>query len=569
MAVPGAEVFRAQVNDAYVRQSRKLTEIDADVRARLQVAACAAMTRALKRSGAKLRTRLADKKYRGADTRRGIDTAGAQALIAGVPSRLVASVLGEAFVASIGFSDTKALAGADWSELRGQFMEWTKQAQRQALKVAAAMARLPDTDDRVAAAQRTMDDPRWPPGGAPFEEALDGIIERLLYTAEGDASAITFDPNTVVPTGVVRTALTIVGGAKPKALKADAGDVVDVSDAGDVGDNPDMAMAGVTLEGGIGNGEAIGDMLSGAGLQVATYEWIHGPSMRPFEPHEDLDGVSFSSFDDDVLANPDDFPENQYFFPGDHDGCSCDFSTTWGPADDADTGDGDAGGDEGTDDADALSVQDSDVGGDGQTAWSASMSDAAAQGYTEGSALPDVYYHGTMSDDAADAIRNNGFDAAFRGAGTGNQGTVGAGFYLTSVQDYAAQYAGWEDDRVLPIRLDGQEPNAGRGAAGIPWRPEDRVERRAAGDHRLCPLEGLRLHPRRLPRARRHGRPDGRDSGLRPEAGGGHQWQVSMTGTSSRTPSGCCGGRNRSRSTRPTRHRRRGNPRRRTTHRRD
>jgi hypothetical protein len=131
-------------------------------------------------------------------------------------------------------------------------------------------------------------------------------------------------------------------------------DVTDVSADNpiQVGEDPESAQVSATFEatdvaGQIGTGDAVTDMLNAApDVEAVSYEWVHGPTLRPFEPHEDLDGESFASFTDDVLANPDDWPENDFFFPGDHDGCSCDFNTVWGPAD---TGDdtGEEGGDTG------------------------------------------------------------------------------------------------------------------------------------------------------------------------------------------------------------------------------
>ncbi|MDE1904825.1 MAG: hypothetical protein KGH75_00050 [Rhodospirillales bacterium] len=336
LATPGDAVFKAQITDAFVKHSRKLTQIDADLRSRIQVAACAAMTRVLERSGAKLRTRLGDRKFRGADTRRGIDTAAALASIDGLPNRLVASMLGESLVASLGFASAQALTGADWSELRSQFTGWTRTAQHQVLKVVQAMGSFPDdhamftaTADQLAKAIA----PAW----AAFEQELNEIAERLLFTEDGDpVDAVTFDPNTIVPVGAVRRALAIAGGRPPVDQEDDpivvaAGDVVDVAKATAVGESPGEAYAAVTL-GQIGNGEAVTSLLTESGAaQIATYEWVHGPTSRPFEPHEALDGVTFSSFDDRVLANSSGFPENGYYFPGDHNGCSCDFSTLWEP----------------------------------------------------------------------------------------------------------------------------------------------------------------------------------------------------------------------------------------------
>jgi len=72
--------------------------------------------------------------------------------------------------------------------------------------------------------------------------------------------------------------------------------------------------------------------LQGQGMEQAAYEWVHNYSgPRPFEPHETLDGVQFSSFTTAALQNPGDFPPVAFFIPGDHDGCVCDYACLWVP----------------------------------------------------------------------------------------------------------------------------------------------------------------------------------------------------------------------------------------------
>jgi hypothetical protein len=58
------------------------------------------------------------------------------------------------------------------------------------------------------------------------------------------------------------------------------------------------------------------------------------PSARsaPFEPHEALDGVDFETWDDPVLANEEGWPDTDFYAPGDHFGCLCDFEVRFAEA---------------------------------------------------------------------------------------------------------------------------------------------------------------------------------------------------------------------------------------------
>jgi hypothetical protein len=65
------------------------------------------------------------------------------------------------------------------------------------------------------------------------------------------------------------------------------------------------------------------------GLVPSTYIWSHGFVPSPFDPHLALDGVEFENWTDPVLANSGTWPHVNYFMPGDHDGCGCDFYVNW------------------------------------------------------------------------------------------------------------------------------------------------------------------------------------------------------------------------------------------------
>ena len=280
------------------RLSRRLASIDATLRARLQTAANAALLRQLERAGARLRTKVArDETLR--------------AKIAHRANERVPALLGPDVVAAAGLTAGQLIAD-DWTGLRAQFYEWTAAAQRQALQTALRIGQLDADSDAAARAQTALDsgrDAAWDL----LSEALSKLGEHLLYSPDpnqGPGDWADLNPDTLVPAGTIRASLAIAGGA----------------DAGVALLNPSTGSVSMQAPvGQIGTGQTIGDLISAGGGQRAGYEWVHGPSLSPFAPHEDLDGVEFENFDDEALANPGDFPDNQYLMPGDHDGCSCDF----------------------------------------------------------------------------------------------------------------------------------------------------------------------------------------------------------------------------------------------------
>lgn len=60
-----------------------------------------------------------------------------------------------------------------------------------------------------------------------------------------------------------------------------------------------------------------------------VWTWRHGFHGEPntvFQPHDDLDGLTTTDRDNDPdLANLEPWPEGTMFFPGDHDGCTCEW----------------------------------------------------------------------------------------------------------------------------------------------------------------------------------------------------------------------------------------------------
>jgi GT2 family glycosyltransferase len=74
----------------------------------------------------------------------------------------------------------------------------------------------------------------------------------------------------------------------------------------------------------LATGETSLTYLGEAGVNVAGYRWVYGEDDRKeFEPHLNLDGYEFSSWEDPQLTNVSDFPDSSFYFPGDHNGCRC------------------------------------------------------------------------------------------------------------------------------------------------------------------------------------------------------------------------------------------------------
>lgn len=276
--------------------SRKLTDIDRDLRSRLQTAANAAMMRQLERAGARLRTKVAkDETLRGKIAQR--------------PNELVASLLGEEVVTAAGLT-AEELMGGDWSSLKGQFHSWTEASQKRAITVARQIGHLDEQDAAVEAASLAMDAGRAAAWDV-LEDSLTNLGRSLLYNPHPDAGDVleAINPDTVVPAGFIRAALVAAGGSPLEGAYSDG--------------------AFTKPLGQIGTGATITELLTASGVEQDRYEWVHGPSLNPFEPHEALDGVEFATFDSDALMNSDGFPDNEFFLPGDHNGCLCDFTPLW------------------------------------------------------------------------------------------------------------------------------------------------------------------------------------------------------------------------------------------------
>jgi hypothetical protein len=304
-------VDRSGPSDRELQLSRKLTQIDADLRARLQVAANAEMRTQLKKAAHRIRQSVSkdkDLKAKIATTR--------NEFVALRLSGDIDPIVAASYVTN------------DWASLEEQFKSWTGLAQRQAIAAAQQIAgddELGSSANAVIAMSEGVDK-----GWAVLRDALDEIAQHLAYNPDpnmtDDAALDALNPDTLVPTGVIRAAVGVAGGSPLEAFKQvllDTGATV-------------PAVPQTQFVGGIGTGATISNLLTSAGASTASFTWVHGPSEKPFSlvkgvvgGHLALDGQEFDSFTDPLLANNGDWPDNQFFLPGDHAGCICDAQANW------------------------------------------------------------------------------------------------------------------------------------------------------------------------------------------------------------------------------------------------
>lgn len=280
------------------RASRRVARIEADLRAKVHAYMASLVERAVEKTGAKART-----KARNQET--------FAAAIGAVPNRAVCAQLGPAMVAALSLDEESVLAEV----IEGgaaQFEQWTRQAQDEALRVAA---RLGDVDDATLDALRARQNDDRAAGWLLLSAALLTVARARLFDPDPQAPEVGEFDGSPLPMAPVAAALARAGGA--------AGPVVSVPFAGVRLPAAITTAEGEPEPGGATAGPSGRDAFRAAGFARVGYEWQTGTPERPFEPHQNLDGLSFRSFFDDALVNPNDWPPHPYYFAGDHAGCLC------------------------------------------------------------------------------------------------------------------------------------------------------------------------------------------------------------------------------------------------------
>lgn len=279
----------------------RLAAIDATLATRLEVAFDMAMDRALERAGARLRSKVA-----GAAPLR--DT------VRAVPQHLVAATLGRALVAAQGVTDDELLDGA-FGALQPQFDAWVAAAQAESVTVLADTTG-PINDERRAAIDTRQAEERaeswaWTLG------ALVALAHVRLYDPNPSVGLGEAGGTSVVPTPLIREAMTRAGGAAGLATQPVAGG------GGNLMVTADDAPAGL-----VATGQTVMEVAREQGATTSGWEWRYAAFGTPatvFPGHRQLDGVLFDTWTDDrLMVQPQDsWLSTGWYRPGDHKGCRC------------------------------------------------------------------------------------------------------------------------------------------------------------------------------------------------------------------------------------------------------
>lgn len=297
-------------DDAGVRLGRRLARLDQDLMLKLRVAADASVQRALERAGAKIRTRA-----------RNDAVLGEFAKDVQIPNAEFAAKLGPTHVRNLGFAidDELDLEGTDPAEnendlvapalipFRAQARTWMADAQRKSRNMIAdsiAEARDYNREDYRMRLEETYAGQQEDHLGLALlamDAALLEFTRRRLFDSGAGVDEVGEFDDIKVPANIIRDAMSIAGGAN--------------------GGETDR-----TEGGGIGTGEFVANLFQDQGVKTDSMTWDYGDDSRnTFESHFDLDGVTFSNWDDDVLevAPYDDWLGVDHYSPGDHRGCRC------------------------------------------------------------------------------------------------------------------------------------------------------------------------------------------------------------------------------------------------------
>jgi hypothetical protein len=280
--------------------TQRLLDIDRDLRTKLHVAFNDHMARALEKTGAKIRSRMSK-------TASGRQWLSAHPCSNGVLARVTPSAL-----LAAGGLEESMIVQQSWDDLRPIWFDFVASSDTALLRQIGKMAGI---DYNALSAQevalREASEEGWE-----FVQARMGKLA-LGYLSDS-ATVVAVDEITtqnLVDMGDVRQAMAIAGGSgqqDPTSAGLLVGD--DMS----IGVQPQLSTGPVATK-------TLGDN----GYEVDSYTWVHGFTPSPFDPHVALDGYVFTEWSDPHLANNDTWPPNDFFAPGDHQGCQCDFYINW------------------------------------------------------------------------------------------------------------------------------------------------------------------------------------------------------------------------------------------------
>lgn len=278
----------------------RLSQKERELRVRLQVAADQVMTRALERAGAKLRS-LAQR-----------DKATKEKIAASsIPNELLIAHFPEVLL---------SLNHTPDALLQGSFEQY---ADYWDVNVEDSQDNFVDSlSDGLSDGQIKQIQQQYKVSRQRAKElliaGLTTLGAELAYNPSPAAPAVgEFEPSLRIPSGFIRNSLILAGGGAT-TMNATSSPI-------STNGIPETGLFSAPISYG-----ALND--STAVMVEPGYVWIYGDRdsrKQPFEPHFDLDEKTFASWDDEEILGigGEDWvdSENGCFYPGDHDGCQCDF----------------------------------------------------------------------------------------------------------------------------------------------------------------------------------------------------------------------------------------------------
>ncbi len=280
--------------------ARRIADLERALRDQLLTAIDAATNRALDRAGSRLRSKATRNPKLTAQLR-------------DQPVTTWAAQLGREQTLALG-ADVRFLLNQAWSDLKELFGRRVRAtAAAIADLVAGKLLGLTGKDQR-ATADRIVTDMghRLEAAWTALETALTQRAERLLFGDQLDLPSDGEIPDLDVPPYLVRNALAVVGGLPETS--------------GGIGDDG-RSTTGEPLPA-LGTGTAVSRELKHAGVLTIGYTWVYGVTAvrNRFHPHYELDEQRFTSWLDPKLhVEPQYAWLGDYYRPGDHLGCMCDY----------------------------------------------------------------------------------------------------------------------------------------------------------------------------------------------------------------------------------------------------
>jgi hypothetical protein len=260
----------------HTRKLERTLEVERRLRESLSVHLNDVVKRSLERAGARTVS-----KTRG--------DAGLKALVSDVPMEVVFSVVPEARLAEFAL-DPEKLVRDTIERAKTGYVDLVTRAQDQGWK---ALGR--DVFERMKPRQAAF-----------IENSWKWLVKKLVQLAVGWLKKPRTEGN-YVPMTTVRTAQAIAGGASNANERRFGGPM----------NSGKAVLSPVVIDTLQDEGWAFSD----------RYRWVYGVSENSYLPHVKLDDKIFASWEARELASKDaeEWPYVTHYFPGDHNGCRCDW----------------------------------------------------------------------------------------------------------------------------------------------------------------------------------------------------------------------------------------------------